>query len=140
MLHISVQQQCVCLSCLCQILPGCVNTHDNVHVSAHLTSCASLLLLLLLLLFLPFLTHTGRGQHSHAYTHSVQMNHHVFLNLETLRFYCLPDNYEIIDPSLEDIKVSALAMHVYTSVCVSLFIFFLLIVHLSSSIHQRAYC
>ena len=46
----------------------------------------------------------GRGQHSHAYTHSVQVSHHVWLNLETLKFYCLPDNYEIIDPSLEDIK------------------------------------
>ncbi len=47
----------------------------------------------------------GRGQHSHAYTHSVQMSHHVWLNLSTLKFYCLPDNYEIIDASLEDIKV-----------------------------------
>ncbi|CAI8006750.1 U4/U6.U5 tri-snRNP-associated protein 2 [Geodia barretti] len=46
----------------------------------------------------------GRGQHSHAYTHSVQVGHHVFLNLESLEFYCLPDNYQIIDPSLEDIK------------------------------------
>lgn len=46
----------------------------------------------------------GRGQHSHAYTHSVQVGHHVFINLHTLKFYCLPDNYEIIDPSLEDIK------------------------------------
>ncbi|XP_071952068.1 ubiquitin carboxyl-terminal hydrolase 39-like isoform X1 [Antedon mediterranea] len=46
----------------------------------------------------------GRGQKSHAYTHSVQVNHHVFLNLHNLRFYCLPDNYEIIDSSLDDIK------------------------------------
>lgn len=46
----------------------------------------------------------GRGGHSHAYTHSVQLLHHVWLNLTTLKFYCLPDNYEIIDPSLEDIK------------------------------------
>ncbi|XP_065833453.1 ubiquitin carboxyl-terminal hydrolase 39-like [Oscarella lobularis] len=46
----------------------------------------------------------GRGKHSHAYTHSVQLSHHVFLNLHTLKFYCLPDNYEVIDPSLEDIK------------------------------------
>ncbi|XP_019863948.1 PREDICTED: U4/U6.U5 tri-snRNP-associated protein 2-like [Amphimedon queenslandica] len=46
----------------------------------------------------------GRGQHSHAYIHSVQHYHYVFLNLKTLQFYCLPDNYEIIDPSLEDIK------------------------------------
>ncbi|XP_019635305.1 PREDICTED: U4/U6.U5 tri-snRNP-associated protein 2-like isoform X1 [Branchiostoma belcheri] len=46
----------------------------------------------------------GRGQKSHAYTHSVQVDHHVFLNLHTLKFYCLPDNYEVIDSSLDDIK------------------------------------
>ena len=40
---------------------------------------------------------------SHAYTHSVQEGHHVYLNLETKKFYCLPDNYQIIDQSLEDI-------------------------------------
>ncbi|KAL5018953.1 hypothetical protein ScPMuIL_004675 [Solemya velum] len=45
----------------------------------------------------------GRGNKSHAYTHSVQDGHHVFLNLLTHKFYCLPDNYEIIDSSLEDI-------------------------------------
>lgn len=27
----------------------------------------------------------------------------MYLNLETKKFYCLPDNYEIIDPSLADI-------------------------------------
>uniref|UniRef100_A0A671KT76 Ubiquitin carboxyl-terminal hydrolase 39 n=1 Tax=Sinocyclocheilus anshuiensis TaxID=1608454 RepID=A0A671KT76_9TELE len=42
----------------------------------------------------------GRGQKSHAYIHSVQFAHHVFLNLHTLKFYCLPDNYEIIDSSI----------------------------------------
>ena len=42
----------------------------------------------------------GRGIKTHAYTHSVSADHHVFLNLETLKFYCLPDNYEIIDSSL----------------------------------------
>lgn len=46
----------------------------------------------------------GRGTSTHAYTHSVAEGHHVFLNLQTLRFYCLPDNYEIIDSSLDDIK------------------------------------
>jgi len=46
----------------------------------------------------------GRGQKSHAYTHSVHIGHHVYLNLHLLKFYCLPDNYEIIDSSLEDIK------------------------------------
>ncbi|XP_045213860.2 U4/U6.U5 tri-snRNP-associated protein 2-like [Mercenaria mercenaria] len=45
----------------------------------------------------------GRGKMSHAYTHSVQDSHHVFLNLSTHKFYCIPDNYEIIDSSLEDI-------------------------------------
>lgn len=45
----------------------------------------------------------GRGQNTHAYTHSVQFGHHVFLNLQTLQFYCLPDNYQIIDSSLDDI-------------------------------------
>lgn len=43
----------------------------------------------------------GRGTNTHAYTHSVAEYHHVFLNLSSLRFYCLPDNYEIIDSSLD---------------------------------------
>uniref|UniRef100_A0A0N5ARZ5 Ubiquitin carboxyl-terminal hydrolase 39 n=1 Tax=Syphacia muris TaxID=451379 RepID=A0A0N5ARZ5_9BILA len=46
----------------------------------------------------------GRGTNTHAYTHSLETDHRVFLNLSTLKFYCLPDNYEIIDPSLDDIK------------------------------------
>jgi len=45
----------------------------------------------------------GRGTNTHAYTHSVSENHRVFLNLETKKFYCLPDNYEVIDASLGDI-------------------------------------
>ncbi|XP_048763134.2 U4/U6.U5 tri-snRNP-associated protein 2-like [Ostrea edulis] len=45
----------------------------------------------------------GRGKLSHAYTHSVLESHHVFLNLLTQKFYCLPDNYQIIDSSLDDI-------------------------------------
>lgn len=46
----------------------------------------------------------GRGIKSHAYTHSVQMSHHVYINLSTFKFYCLPDNYQVIDSSLDDIK------------------------------------
>ena len=42
----------------------------------------------------------GRGISTHAYVHSVACDHHVFLNLTTFRFYCLPDNYEIKDSSL----------------------------------------
>jgi len=45
----------------------------------------------------------GRGVGTHAYLHSVSVDHHVFLNLSTLKFYCLPDNYQIIDSSLNDI-------------------------------------
>jgi U4/U6.U5 tri-snRNP-associated protein 2 len=45
----------------------------------------------------------GRGKNSQAYTHSLQAGHHVFLNLGSKRFYCLPDGYEVIDSSLEDI-------------------------------------
>eukprot|EP00051_Salpingoeca_urceolata_P034191 m.23929 g.23929 ORF g.23929 m.23929 type:complete len:717 (-) comp7336_c0_seq1:152-2302(-) len=46
----------------------------------------------------------GRGIGTHAHVHSLQSSHHVFINLQTLKFYCLPDNYEIIDSSLDDIK------------------------------------
>lgn len=56
----------------------------------------------------PFFS-AGRGLKSHAYIHSVQFSHHVFLNLHTLKFYCLPDNYEIIDSSLEDITVGGIS-------------------------------
>lgn len=45
----------------------------------------------------------GRGLKSHAYTHSIQEDHRVFLNLDTKKFYCLPDNYQVLDQSLEDI-------------------------------------
>lgn len=46
---------------------------------------------------------SGRGIGTHAYMHSVSLGHHVFLNLNTLKFYCLPDNYQIIDSSLDEI-------------------------------------
>ncbi|GMR58778.1 hypothetical protein PMAYCL1PPCAC_28973, partial [Pristionchus mayeri] len=46
----------------------------------------------------------GRGTNTHAYTHSLDTDHRVFLNLQQLKFFCLPDNYEVVDPSLDDIK------------------------------------
>ena len=45
----------------------------------------------------------GRGPNTHAYTHSVQEGHHVFLNVQSKKTYCLPDNYEVEHPSLSDI-------------------------------------
>jgi len=46
----------------------------------------------------------GRGSQTPAYTHSVQDGHFVFVHLTTSKFYCLPDNYEIQDSSLQDIR------------------------------------
>mmetsp|Transcript_3605 Transcript_3605/g.10831 ORF Transcript_3605/g.10831 Transcript_3605/m.10831 type:complete len:520 (-) Transcript_3605:194-1753(-) len=46
----------------------------------------------------------GRGRNTHAYFHSLDQGHHVFINLDTEKVYCLPDGYEIIDPTLQDIK------------------------------------
>ncbi|KAI8880301.1 cysteine proteinase [Backusella circina FSU 941] len=46
----------------------------------------------------------GRGKSSHAYFHSIDKDHHVFINLSTLKVYVLPDGYEVDSPSLNDIK------------------------------------
>jgi len=46
----------------------------------------------------------GRGRRSHAYAHALDVGHHVFINLHTQDIYCLPDGYEVFDPSLDDIK------------------------------------
>lgn len=46
----------------------------------------------------------GRGKLTPAYTHSVQAGHFVFMNLQSGRTYCLPDNYEVLDSSLEDVQ------------------------------------
>jgi len=46
----------------------------------------------------------GRGINTHAYTHSLVQDHHLFINLHNQNIYCLPDNYEVVDNSLNDIK------------------------------------
>lgn len=46
----------------------------------------------------------GRGKTSHAHYHSLQANHHVFINLLNKKIYCLPDDYEVIDSSMDDVK------------------------------------
>ncbi|KAJ2780239.1 U4 U6.U5 tri-snRNP-associated protein, partial [Coemansia interrupta] len=48
----------------------------------------------------------GRGKQTHAYLHSINDDHHVFVNLQTLRIYVLPDNYEVEERSLNDIKAA----------------------------------
>ncbi|KAL2936932.1 U4/U6.U5 tri-snRNP-associated protein 2 [Bienertia sinuspersici] len=46
----------------------------------------------------------GKRFGSHAHEHSRNYKHHVFLNLQTEKFCCLPDGYEIFDSSLDDIR------------------------------------
>lgn len=46
----------------------------------------------------------GRGRKSHAYTHSLEAGHRVYINLLTEKVYCLTDGYEINDPSLDDVR------------------------------------
>mmetsp|Transcript_26842 Transcript_26842/g.61905 ORF Transcript_26842/g.61905 Transcript_26842/m.61905 type:complete len:489 (+) Transcript_26842:233-1699(+) len=46
----------------------------------------------------------GRGKATPAYLHSLQEDHHVYMNLQTGLIYCLPDGYEVIDASLRDIR------------------------------------
>jgi U4/U6.U5 tri-snRNP-associated protein 2 len=43
----------------------------------------------------------GRGPNTQAYTHSLEATHHVFMNLDSAKVYCLPDGYEVVDRSLD---------------------------------------
>lgn len=46
----------------------------------------------------------GRGMHTLAYSHSLEENHYMFINLSDQKVYTLPDGYEVINNSLNDIK------------------------------------
>lgn len=46
----------------------------------------------------------GRGPKSHAYFHSLDEDHHVYINMESKKVYVLPEGYEVHNKSLEDIK------------------------------------
>eukprot|EP00879_Flechtneria_rotunda_P014794 GHRR01015458.1.p1 GENE.GHRR01015458.1~~GHRR01015458.1.p1 ORF type:complete len:604 (+),score=171.22 GHRR01015458.1:206-2017(+) len=46
----------------------------------------------------------GRGLNTQAYTHSLETSHHMFMKLDNGKVYCLPDNYEVVDRSLDDIR------------------------------------
>ncbi|MCQ2819035.1 MAG: UBP-type zinc finger domain-containing protein, partial [archaeon] len=46
----------------------------------------------------------GCGISTCAYNHSLEESHHLFINLSTEAIICLPDNYEVFDPSLNNIK------------------------------------
>lgn len=46
----------------------------------------------------------GRGPRTPAYTHAVEESHYIFCHLQKSTFHCLPDDYEIQDSSLQDIR------------------------------------
>lgn len=46
----------------------------------------------------------GRGLNTYAYIHSMELDHHMFINLQDQKIYCLPDGYEVCNNSLSDIK------------------------------------
>lgn len=48
----------------------------------------------------------GRGKNTYAYTHSLQEDHHLFINLNDETIICLPEGYEVLDNSLKDIKLN----------------------------------
>ncbi|KEF62784.1 ubiquitin thiolesterase [Exophiala aquamarina CBS 119918] len=49
----------------------------------------------------------GRGPKSVAYFHALEVDHHVYINLETQKVYVLPEGYEVHNKSLDDIKYVA---------------------------------
>ncbi len=48
----------------------------------------------------------GRGRQTPAYTHAVEESHFVFVHLTRGTFHCLPDDYEIHDTSLSDVRAA----------------------------------
>jgi U4/U6.U5 tri-snRNP-associated protein 2 len=46
----------------------------------------------------------GRGKTTPAYSHSLNEEHHVYINLQTLKVYILPESYEVKSAALDDIK------------------------------------
>ena len=46
----------------------------------------------------------GRGPKTHAYAHALEANHHMFMKFDDMKVYCLPEDYEVQDASLADIR------------------------------------
>jgi len=66
----------------------------------------------------------GRGRGSHAYIHSLEVNHHVYIHLFTNKIYCLPDDYEVVDSSLDDIQVNVIIIYTKKKKIIIIIIFF----------------
>lgn len=50
----------------------------------------------------------GRSHSSIAFNHSINEDHHVFINFNNLKIYVLPENYEVKSTMLNDIKYQVL--------------------------------
>mmetsp|Transcript_113431 Transcript_113431/g.366970 ORF Transcript_113431/g.366970 Transcript_113431/m.366970 type:complete len:514 (-) Transcript_113431:58-1599(-) len=46
----------------------------------------------------------GRGKETNAYRHALEKSHYVWMNVVDGKVFCIPDGYEVVDKSLEDIK------------------------------------
>lgn len=46
----------------------------------------------------------GRGPRTQAYTHALECTHHMFMKLDNGKVFCLPDGYEVVERSLDDIR------------------------------------
>src|SRR5699024_7117092 len=48
--------------------------------------------------------YAGRGKDTPLFVHALTTSHALYINLATTKIYCVPENYEVIDASLDDIK------------------------------------
>ena len=48
----------------------------------------------------------GKGKNTPVYNHSLEMQHYLFICLDTLDIYCIPDMYQVVDGSLDDIRMN----------------------------------
>eukprot|EP00347_Sterkiella_histriomuscorum_P008920 403343237 len=53
----------------------------------------------------------GKGKTTQAYIHSLEQQHNVFINLQDSKVWCLPDNYEVDDAALNDIKYNLIPLY-----------------------------
>ena len=49
-------------------------------------------------------THLSLPRPASSHTHSLEALHHVFMKLDSGAVFCLPDGYQVHDPSLDDIR------------------------------------
>eukprot|EP00438_Fugacium_kawagutii_P009036 Skav202971 [mRNA] locus=scaffold2274:442109:444885:- [translate_table: standard] len=46
----------------------------------------------------------GRGKETPAYRHALEKGHYVWMNAADGKVFCIPDGYEVVDKSLEEIE------------------------------------